>query len=212
MSTSKNPTPSSTTEAMQLSNNNYFIILSLVTLLVLGVGFFISKSLITNIRHSSKVLTQKNIANRQLDSDLTAAPLLIASYNTLSTQNMLVLKDALPTTSDFPGLISILEAAGNQNGILFTDISPALASGTLAPASTTSSTASPNYKSIDVTALFSGTYPSLLKFVTSLEQSARPVSITAISVTGSSSNMTGTLNLTTYYQDKAVLPFSMENI
>jgi Tfp pilus assembly protein PilO len=210
MPTNKKTTPASATEAAQLSNNNYFIILGLITLLVLGVGVFAAKIFISDIRHSSKVLTSDNIANRQLDSDLSAAPLLIASYNTLSAQSMVTLKDAMPATSDFPGLISLLESAGNQDGILFSAISPSLTNDASAP--TPDSTTTGSYQTLDASASFSGTYPSLVKLITSLEQSARPITIDSIDMSGSSTSISGTLNITTYYEDKASLPFTTGNI
>ena len=197
--------------AVTESSNNYFIILALASLLAVGVGGLISKSLITTIVRDHKVTAAKSAANNKLKGDVTAAPQLVSSFNGLSAGTATILSHALPNTSDFPGLISLMEVAGSQAGVSVTSIAPDT-STTGDSDGTTSGSASASAQEFPYTFEATGTYDTFQKFFANIEHSARPIRITNVELTGTGSALTGTFSATTYYQDKATLPFSTETI
>ena len=197
--------------AVAASTNNYFIILALVSLLAIGVAGLISKSLITTIIRDHKVVTAKSTANNMLKGDVTAAPQLVSSFNGLSAGTATILTHALPNTSDFPGLISLMEVAGSQAGVSVTTIAPdTSSSGDSSDPTSGSDTASA--QEFPYTFEVTGTYDTFQKFFANIEHSARPIRITNVELSGTGSALTGTFSATTYYQDKATLPFSTETI
>ncbi|MBW4061302.1 hypothetical protein HJC99_01880 [Candidatus Saccharibacteria bacterium] len=212
---SKPATPVTKAEKRELSNNNFFIVLLLISLVAVGAGILITKGLITSIRHNAKVLTATSAANKQLDANVVSAPQLVSSYQSLSGSTPTILTDALPNTPDFPGLISLLETTGNLSGATYTSMVPDVAVGaTVAPATSVpaSNGSIPTAQSTNVLAKFTGSYPAMMKLINTLQLSARPIQITAIDISGTGAQITGTLSITTYYQAKATLPFGTESI
>jgi hypothetical protein len=202
----------------KLSNSNYMIILLLLSLLAVGVAGISSKILISTISLDSKIVSAKDKANKQLDADLSAAPQLVSSYQTLSPGTATILNDALPGTADFPALISMLEAASVPAGITFTSISPAntATAATTVPSAVTSTVGTQTMAAVAqpyaVVGQITGSYPALIKLFANLEKSARPIRVTGVELTGSGTALTGTISLTTYYQDNATLPFSTRTV
>lgn len=205
-----------------LSNSNLFIVLLLITLLVLGVSALLTKSLVTGIIRDTKIASADKAADDQLKKDLEAAPSLVSAHKALGTSSD-VLANALPNTVDFPSLIVMLENMTNDAGVNLKSVSPSINSGTGdtagagtettttgATAATSSTTPSPQAYPFSVT--LDGTYDSLVKFLGNLEMSARPVRVVGLQLNGSGSSLSGQLDLNTYYQDKATLPFSKETI
>ncbi len=211
----------------QLSNNNLIIIMVLVTLLVLGVSALIGKTLIGDISLNAKVIGLKNKAYSQVKQDVTAAPNLVTSFNNLGASAN-VLADALPNTADFPTLIVEMENIANDAGVKLTTVGP-LAGGTAgvggtapvttsngaAPTTATTSSnpvATPQPQTYSFTAEVQGSYASLQKVLTDLEASARPMRVTGLQISGSGSSLSALLDVNTYYQSAATLPFGTEAV
>ena len=205
--------------------NNYYIVLALITLLTVGVSAFAAKALIGSIVHSTKVLSAKSAANKQLDSDQSAAPQLITSYKALTPAATQILADALPNNADFPSFIAMMENIGGQAGVTLSSVAPdttgsASTTTTSTPAASASGTATAPAGASSVTApqedgitfTVKGAYPAMQKFFTSVELSARPIRITSIQLTGNNSALTANISATTYYEGQATLPFSTRTI
>ena len=210
------------TKPNQLSNGNYFIVLLLITLLVLGGTGLGAKTLVTNILRDTKVLTAKTRASDQLTKDLDAAPRLVDNYKLLGAKQQLI-ADALPNTSDLPGLMALLENLSASTGTNLKSIAPSLttvatsaASATPAPTAGTASAgggaAAPTPQTYNVSLSLDSTYASMLKLLGALEQSARPIRVTSLQLSGSGSSLSAQLEATTYYQDKATLPIGEETV
>jgi hypothetical protein len=212
----------STTQKPAMSNNNLVIVMVLITFLVIGAGGIITKILISSILLDSKVVAAKQKADKQLDEDKKNAPDLVNAYRDLGDQAG-KLDDALPTTADFPALIVELENVSRAAGIALKSVNPAVASGsavtTGVPTSTGGSgssgsgsvnTPSPQPYSFSIN--FTGNYDSAIRLMARLETSARPMTVTGWQFSGSGQSLTGEIEVTTYYQDKATLPFSTETI
>jgi Tfp pilus assembly protein PilO len=192
-----------------LSGNNLLIVMLLISLLVVGVSGIVVKSLFGAISRDLKVLDAKNKADKQLTANLEAAPKLVASYQGLGA-TATALTDALPNTADFPGLISLLENMASDAGLTLKSISPTPVTGDVAVEA--GSTGAPQPQPYSFSIAFDATYDAMLHFLGNLESSARPMRITGLQVNGSGSALSGTLDVQTFYQDKAQLPFSKETI
>lgn len=199
-----------------LSNNNLYIILALVSLLVLGITGFASKVLVKNLITNGKVLSAQGTAKSKLSTDLSAAPQLIAQFNNLGPKATTI-ADALPNDSDFANLLVVLQNMSGTAGVTVQSVAP-LTSGaatdttTGSDSSTSGSVTPPQPQEFNVSIAVAGSYDNLQKFLTTIEQSARPMRVTDAQFSGSGSQVTAQLSLTTYFQDKATLPFSKETI
>lgn len=207
-------------KADQLSNTNYFIVLILISLLVIGVAGLVGKTLVVGIVRDTKVLVAKNKANHQLDLNLQAAPELVANYEQLGDTQKLI-DNSLPNTSDLPGLMALMENMSGSVGLSMKSIgtsqslavaaaTPVAATGTAAGATGTVETPAP--KTFDFTVAFDGNYPALKKLLDAMEKSARPMQVKSIQLSGSNNSLSIQMEGRTYYQDKATLPFKMETV
>jgi hypothetical protein len=195
-----------------------------VTFLAVGGTALVAKFMVASIQLDAKVLQKKGVANKNLDTDLDAAPKLVDAYNALDTKAG-VLADALPTTVDFPALIVEMENIANGSGLKLKTVAPELASqlGTssaaAAPASSsgaapvaTSGASEPTPQPYTFTLSYDGTYDSLVRLLTSLETSARPMRVIGVQATGSGSALSGVVDVQSYYMDKAQVPISQETV
>lgn len=201
-----------TEKTEQLSGNNLVIIVLLITLLVVGVSVLVGKSLVTTIARDSKVDKKKVAAEKQLKADVEAAPNLVDAYKQLGDKTP-VLADALPNTPDFPSLIVTLENMSHIAGMKLKTVTPAA----VASDETTGTTANdisvaPKPQPYKFTISVSGGYPGMNRLMSLIETSARPMRVLDIQLTGSGSALTGNIDLETFYQDKAQLPFSKETV
>jgi hypothetical protein len=203
----------------QLSNNNLLIIMVLVTVLVIGVAAFAIKFMWADITLDNRVLTAKNVADKQLTADVDAAPKLINDYNSLGA-DATTLADALPTSSDFPSLIVTLENLTNNAGVQLlrsvdavpTTADSASLTGGTASTVAASSSAAPQPSTYKFSMDFQVTYPALLKLLSNIELSARPIRFTGLQFNGSGNNVSGELDMETYFQGKATLPFGTKEV
>jgi cell division protein FtsB len=208
-----------TKEKQQLSNNNLLIIMILVTLLVIGVTAFAVKFLLADIALHNKVIKAKNDANATLTADVNAAPKVIDDYNKMKSDNQdSLLADALPNDSDFPSLIVTMENIENDAGLTLlksvsaapdtTGITTTTGSGT----TDSSVVTPPSPQSYPFSVTVSSTYATLLKALKDIELSARPIRVTGLNLNGGGSTLTTELQLTTYSQGKATLPFGTKEV
>lgn len=201
------------TKQQQLSGNNLLIVMLLITLLVVGISGLVGKSLVTTALRDKKVLEKKSLAEKQLEKNIEAAPRLIDSYGQLG-EKASVVANALPNTPDFPSLIVTLENMGRGAGIKIKSVTPVQAGSTdeadAAPVATSDTAPKPQPYKFGIA--FSGSYVGLAKLLTEIETSARPMRVLDIQLTGSGSALTGVVDVETYYQDKAELPFGKETV
>jgi hypothetical protein len=206
----------------QENTNNLQIIMILVTVLVLGVSVFAVKSLWAEITLDNKVIQAKNDANTALDSDVQAAPKLVSAYNGLGDNNR-ILADALPSEANFSSLIVTLENISNHSGVQLlrsVEAVPTVAGSAAVSAGTTGATGSsqvdptkpPQPISYKYSINFNTNYPALLKMLGDLELSARPMRFTGLQLNGSGQSLSGQLDVETFYQNKAQLPFGTKEV
>ena len=207
----------------KLSNNNLMIVMVLISLLVVGVSALIGKALVGSIMRDTKVISAKSKADKQVKEDVTSAPKLVDAYNVLGSAAN-TLNDALPNSKDMPSLLVTLENMSNDSGLGLKSITPAVPaiaatapisdqngqSSVAASSSSGSPAVTPNPFNLVID--YDGSYPALAKFLGDIEQSVRPMKVTSVTMNGNGSALTGEIDLTTYWQSPAQLPFSTETI
>ncbi len=200
--------------AEKLSNGNFYIVLSLITLLILGGTILAGKSLFGAVVLNTKVVNAKNLASSHLQTNLDAAPNLVDAYLKLGPQSDLI-DHALPSTEDYPGLIAMLENIAASSGVKLSAISRSTTadsglSSSVRPASTTSA---PAPQKLEFNISVKGSYANVnLKLLAALESAARPMHVNSVQLSGTGSDISATLDVATYYQAKATLPITKETI
>lgn len=204
-----------TKKTSELSGSNLLIVMLLISLLVVGVTVLVGKTLVGTIIRDTKVVQKKSAADSQLSRNIEAAPQLVASYSDLGSKATTV-ANALPNTADFPSLIVTLENMGRGAGLRIKSVAPvqqgsvATEEDSGATAATGSLTPTPQAYPFGIS--FTGSYASLTKLLQEIETSARPMRVLDIQLTGSGSALNGTVNIETYYQAAAELPFGKETV
>lgn len=213
----------------KIPSNNLFVITLLIILVAVGVTVLVSKSLIDTIILDGKVVTKKNEAVKVLKANNEAAPELVKGYLALGS-NAELLKSALPATSDFPSIISSLEYQGQLTGVLVRSVSPTATASASVPVASTEATAEggasasagasavapaanvPKWQTFTFDIDVEGSYETIGKFIKTVETSARPLRVIDVKFTGSGKKLSAKVNMETYYQGMAELPFSMETV
>jgi hypothetical protein len=111
-------------------------------------------------------------------------------------------------------LIVTLENMSNNSGLQLKSVAPNSGGGTVsaAGAATTSSPLAATAQTYPFSVTFGGTYDGLQKFLSQVETSARPMRVVGLELSGSGNALTGEIDMQTFYQAKAQLPFSEETI
>lgn len=185
----------------------------LITLLVVGGAGLGAKMLFNSIVYEQKVLDAKNKANDQLTKNIQNAPQLLEAYEQLGDRKQLI-ANALPNSSDLPGLMALMENMSSVSGLTMKSIGE----GTTTPAATAATadasgaTASKptGAQEYPFTVAFDGSYAALLKLLEGMEKSARPMRVTSLQLSGSGSTMTIQMSASTYYQSASGLPIKKE--
>lgn len=115
--------------------------------------------------------------------------------------NSRIVLNALPSSYDFPALISSLAKIMTNNGITNPSIGGTDQSDTVDAASSTT----PSPVTITLTISGTGTYSQIQSVIKDLERSIRPFDLTNLKLQGSESSMSFSANLNTYFQPAKTL-------
>lgn len=190
-----------------------------------------SKALFAQAKFQSHVISARNEAAEQLEANVETAKNLASQYNNVfensgptnvlggkndqdpgavppDGDNARLVLDALPTTYDYPALLTSLSKLMAQDGIG----TPAI--GGTDQSTTVDSTPSSNPQSANIDFSLSGTasYKSAQVLLQDLERSIRPFDITRLTLNGSENNMALSLNVTTYYQPAKTLNLNSKEV
>jgi hypothetical protein len=198
--------------------SNIFVITAVATAICV-FSLVSAKALLSQASYQRKVLHERRIALGILATDKTSAATLITQYQQVfensdptnviggkndasasavppDGDNARIVLDSLPTSYDYPALISSVSAILSGNGI-----SNASINGTDESASASSSSSvSPTPVAILLSIGGNGTYSNVQRVITDLERSTRPFDVTNIQLSGGAGSMTFNLQATTYYQ------------
>lgn len=190
-----------------------------------------AKVLVSKAMYQQRVINARNSSAKQLDKDVTDAKALSVQYkqvflgnsalniiggdanapdtaNPPDGNNGKIVLDALPTTYDFPALLTSLSNMLGSNGVGTQSI------GGTDQATTISSepTYNPQTQSIDLTISGTTTYTGAKRLMKDLERSIRPFDVTHLVLNGDQSNMVISINLSTYYQPAKTLTIPSKEI
>ena len=148
--------------------------------------------------YNDRVITKKTEARNQIEANVANLDKLSQSYPTLnnsSSTNSTALLHALPPTYDYASLASSIESLAQRSGVSFTG---AIGQDDSANAVASSPTSQPI--EIPLSMQVSGSYDAVKAFVTNLERSTRPISVTSVTYAGTNAALRATIQATTYYQ------------
>lgn len=208
-----------TKRGLVLKTNSTIVIVTAVAAFAIIFLLVASKTLLGQAMYQNRVAGEKKIALIQLKTDITASKALITSYNTFNgaAQNIIggspagsgandgpnsrIVLDALPSSYDFPALVTSLEKIIATRGLSIQTIQ-----GTddeVAQLANQSSTLpSPIAMPFQIT--INGNYAAIQALINDFQNSIRPFQIQKETLSGSESNMTLTLTAQTYYQPAKV--------
>lgn len=192
------------------SVNNYIAIMVVVSLLAILVAGFIVNILGREFIMNTKVIIGKQTAVSDLAKKKENADALISSYDNLGQRRELI-EHAMPNTTDFPQIVTLVNNAAQTAGVRVKALTPnatSISSSATPAATPVEGQATPYKFGIDV----EGSYARVRDFIKNLELSARPIKVDAITIRGDGDSLNVSIRGTTYYQAEASLEDKVEPV
>jgi len=198
-------------------NSLFFIVIAATVITVFCLVS--AKSLLSQGNYQRKVIDQRNKAVKQLRDNTTAARQLEDQYNNVfensgpiniiggkndssagavppDGDNARIVLDALPSSYDFPALVTSLTKILQADSIS----NPSVGGSDDVVSVSASPSATPQPVNIDVPIGGTASYANLLKLMADLQRSIRPYDITNMSVSGTPDSMTFSFTMNSYFQ------------
>ncbi|MHB1864952.1 MAG: hypothetical protein ACYCPS_02170 [Candidatus Saccharimonadales bacterium] len=194
-----------------------------VFLLIFSVAS--SRELIHKMSFQNKVIAAKTTARNQLQQDVSAASKLTSAYesfnsaktNLLGNQvtgvdndNAKIVLDALPSTYDYPALVSSLQALLSNQGVTIDSIGGSDQSATLGNGSSSGGNSTP--VAMPFTFSVDGPYQNIQNVINTFEKSIRPFQFQTISLSGNQSDVTLSVTAQTFFQPAKTFNITTETI
>lgn len=207
----------------KVSTNNLMVIAVVVGVLAVLTLVFAGRTLAKKIILEGKIVSKDNAANSQLDKNLAALPSLATNYQNLGNTKDLIAA-ALPTTADFPSIVTTAEAIAAASNVELDSVGPVTAaaaaatsasgavSAQIAPTSLATSGPQTAPQSYGFTVAIKGRYADILNFAKNLQLSARPIKVVSLQLNGSTDQLTGTIQMNTFYYRPQALQDQMETV
>jgi hypothetical protein len=190
-----------------------------------------SKVLLSQAIYQGKVISARHKSIDQINKDITSANTLITQYNNVfigtSPSNILggqnisdptaippngdnarIVLDALPSSYDFPALLSSVSKIMGQDGIGSPSIGGSDQSSTIVNVPSSN----PQPANIDLTLSGAATYTDAENLLKDLERSIRPFDVTHLTLTGNESSVSIGLTVSTYYQPAKTVSLTPKEI
>lgn len=187
-----------------------------------------TKSLYSVFSLQNKVISANNNSINRLSRDKSSVSQLIGSYkNFVNTStniiggstssdtqnngdNAKIILDALPSSYDYPALLSSIQNILSSQGVVIGNISgsPSQQGGSSSSSGQTTSSPIPMTFSFSVT----GPYQNIQNVVNEFELSIRPMQFQTIDLSGNQNSMTLNASVQTYYQPSIGFNITKENI
>jgi Tfp pilus assembly protein PilO len=198
-----------------------------VAAFILVFSLVATKTLVGQAAYQNRVISKKRAAVNQLKADISATDTLKVSYKafTDTAQNVLggnphgvtpqdgnnakIVLDALPSTYDFPGLTTSLEAlvAHVGAGVKIDSIS---GTDDEVAQSANQTSVSPKPVPIPFTVVVEGDYGAVQNVIKTFESSIRPIQMQKMDITGTKDKLTLNISAQTYYQPSKSLSIKKE--
>lgn len=216
--------PASKTRLLVDKTNSRILAIIIVAVFVTVFCLVSSKALLSQAAYQRRLLGARRTTLTQLINNKSAAHTLVDQFtnvfqgnsptNVLGGKNVTdanpvppdgdnarIVLDSLPTTYDFPALISSVEKILSNNSIS----SPQINGTDQSAAANNKPSDNPKPVTIDLTVAGQGSYDHIRKLIDDFERSTRPFDITSLQITGSNNFMSFQMNLHTYYQQAKTL-------
>lgn len=190
-----------------------------------------SKALLSQAAYQQKVLGETNKSTEQIKKNAANANDLVNNYknvfNGKSPTNIIggrntdnpdakppdgtngrIVLDALPTTYDFPALVTSVSSILSESGLS----NPNLGGTDQSSEVDSSASSLPQPVPITINVSGSGRYDNVKKLVYDLERSIRPFDVTNFSISGGEESMQVTLTLNTYFQPSKALTIGTKEV
>lgn len=196
---------STKTQAIEKANSTLFITV-IVASVIISFSLVFVQILWKQGRFNANVISAQEVARDDLESNLEAIPKLEAELVVLENaddilagqgnkQNSAVILDALPSKYDFPAIATSFDALAKRTGVRLASFSGDDL-GDLAE----QSSPEPTPVEIPVTLSIEGDYDNIIRFLSTLEASIRPLVVSSLEITGNATGLTADVGLSTYYQ------------
>ncbi|MGH7234270.1 MAG: hypothetical protein ACREF7_02390 [Candidatus Saccharimonadales bacterium] len=213
---------------LELSKANAQIVAVTAVAAFITVFCLVGSNYLLGLRsYQAKIITADHSANNNLVADNAAKNKLLSAYKTFVDQNPNVLGsnnltsgsyiynnatailDALPSTYDFPALTSSLQKLQTLGGFSFSSVGGSDESATVSSAPTGDPSTVPMPFSFTVNQT---SYQAIQNLFSDMLKSIRPLQIDTISISGTDTNITLTVNAHTYFQPGKEFNITSETI
>ena len=221
---------------------HFYLITSLILAAIIIGGGYASYRLFTNYIHKSNEIKAQDKLVSSLDQKIKDLDALKAPYAEIADtkggagSDADIILRALPTDQDFKGLIAMLENIANVSGVTMSSVTRTASDGTSSASSssstsssssssssgssssTTSATSSDTSASSSqpqpfiFTVSLEGPYDKIIRFLDNTEKSARVINFKSMKISGSGNAVKAELTMQTYYQDKANIDSTYEEL
>lgn len=209
-----------TKRGLLLKANSTIVIVTSVAAFVIIFLLVASKTLLGQAMYQSRVVTQKKSALVQIKSDIVTSKTLISSYNNFNDApiniiggslagsgandgpNSRIVLDALPSSYDFPALVTSLEKIISNRGLTIQGIQ-GIDDEVAQQVNQTSLIPKPI--AIPFQLVVKGNYAAIQAFIGDFQNSVRPFLIQKETISGGEADMTLTITAQTYYQPAKTL-------
>lgn len=181
----------------------YLIAVSVVVCVLVGLGgLVVAKGLIDQITFNNRVLSKKTAAKKQLEANLAVIPQLQTNFAGLNGLDQLIMR-SLPEKADFPGLAATMEfLTGASNTKL----------KSIAVIGLTPQPAGQAPVELKTVAEVEGNYAGLIEFFKNIQLANRPMKADSMRITGTGNKLTGTFEMSTYFQGPADIKPQIEEV
>jgi hypothetical protein len=189
-----------------------------------------SKALLAKAAYQSKVISARQKSAAQLDKNVKDAQTFLDQYNNVfngsSATNIIggkntksadakppdgsnprIVLDALPTSYDFPALVTSVAGILADNNVA----SPSIAGLDSSVSTNSQPSANPQPGQIPLTITGTTTYGGAENLIKDLERSIRPFDVTKVSISGSQA-ISVNLDVNTYYQPAKILTITSKAV
>jgi Tfp pilus assembly protein PilO len=190
-------------EKEELKTRNYIIVLIVVMVLIVLAGGFLTYYLATRYSHEANKLKAQDeqiVLLEKKQKDLEALKpnyeaIIAPGANGVSDAQLIL--NALPITSDFKGLIAMLEKMGQQSGVKILNASQS-------QNTSDNQDSVSNAQTLGFTVSVEGSYQGLIDFLKKTEQSSRVINFSSMALTSSPGQpIQANLTMNTYWQPEA---------
>ncbi len=212
---------------IQIDKTNRFMVGSIAIASFITVFCLMaSRALISQQSYQSRVIKQKGVAVKQLQSNITATKSLVTAYSNFVSQsdnvlggnpsgtgsndgdNAKIILDALPSKYDFPALATSLQGllsgqGAKINGITGTDDELKQLN---------SSSPNPQPVEIPFQVTVAGPPSTIQNVIAAMQRSIRPIQIQTITFTADQTNLQATISAKTFYQPEKSLTITTKEI